>query len=170
MIKTNITNDDVWGRLDWRRLLAAFALAPLVPAVLISMPSLFDESGFNGFVNLARVYVLVGGYPATVFFGFPALLILKRWFRPRLIGTAFAGGLVATAPWCLLMLLPGQSGTASVDGQLTVQDGQRTLIGWILDSNILGLAFPLGALGGTVFWLVGLCRYDVRPTSASRSM
>ena len=170
MIETNIANDDDWGRLDWRRLLAAFALAPLVPAVLISTPSLFDERSFSSFMRLVTLYALFGGYPVALLFGLPALLFLKRWLRPRLIWTVLAGALVATAPWCLLLLSPGQNDFSSVGGQITVQDGQQTLFGWIEVSKMLGLIFALGALGGMVFWLVGLCRYDVRPASTPRSM
>ena len=170
MIRNNVANDDVWGHLDWRRLLPAFALAPLVPALLISMPSLLDERSFSSFVRLATLYALIGGYLPTILFGLPALFVLRRWLRPRLIWTVLASALVATAPWCLLLLLPGQNDFSSVGGQITVQDGKRTLLGWIEVSKMLGLIFALGAIGGTVFWLIGLCRYDVRPAPASRSM
>ena len=165
MVETNIAKDDDWSRLDWRRLLVAFALAPLVPALLISMPSLFDERGFSSFVRLVTLYVLIGGYPAALIFGLPVLLVLKRWLRPRLIWTVLAGALVATAPWCLLLLSPGQNDFSSVGGQITVQDGQRTLYGWIAASGILGLASALGAIGGSVFWLVGVCRFKAPAAS-----
>ena len=96
-------------------------------------------------------------------------MVLKRWLRTRLIWTVLTGGLVATVPWFLLMLLPGQNDFSSVGGQITVQDGQRTLFGWIEVVKMLGLIFCLGALGGTVFWLVGLCHYGARPASTCRS-
>ncbi len=169
MNTTNITNDDVWDRPDWRRILGAFSLAPLVPALLASTPVLLDEGSFSSFARWAMIYALIGGYLPTILFGLPALVVLKRWLRTRLIWTVLTGGLVATVPWFLLMLLPGQNDFSSVGGQITVQDGQRTLFGWIEVVKMLGLIFCLGALGGTVFWLVGLCHYGARPASTCRS-
>lgn len=169
IIKTEITNDDVWDRLDWRRLLAAFAIAPLVPALLVSTPSLFDEGGLSSYVRWVALFALVGGYPAALLFGLPALLVLKRWLRPRLVWAVLAGGLVAAAPWSLVMLIPDQLESASVGGQVTVHNGQRTLFGWISALQVLGFAFALGTIGGMVFWLVGVCRFKARPASTSRS-
>ena len=77
MLNISGTCDNVSHRLDWRRLLLAFAIAPLVPSLLAAEPWLFDDRDFSSYMRIVSLFALVGGYPAALLFGLPALLILR---------------------------------------------------------------------------------------------
>jgi len=134
----------------------AFILAPLAPALLISLPTSFDGLDNGGLLKTVAMFALFGGYPATLIFGVPALLILKRWLRPRLMWLMLAGGLVASAPVACSTLTGPQPESAWVDGRLIAQGGNLTEAGWTQMSHLLVAIFVLCATGGLTFWLVGV--------------
>lgn len=144
--------------LSRHRLVLAFILAPLAPAALIATATLFDGLDNGGFLRTAVLIALFGGYPATLLFGLPAFLILKRWVRPRLIWIVLVGGLVATAPVACSLASVRLPERATVDGVDTVQDGRLTAAGRSQNARLLEATFVLGALGGLTFWLAGVRR------------
>lgn len=150
-------------RLNPQRLALGFVLAPLAPALLISTSSLFDGKDNGSYLKTVMLFAFFGGYPAALVIGLPALLILKRWLRPRLAWAILVGGLVAATPWGLAMLFGGQPDSASIGTHVTVQNGQRTLWGWIEAGKFLVGVFALGGVGGLAFWLLGIFR--LRPPS-----
>jgi len=152
-------------KLCRRRLVLAFILAPLAPALLISLPTLFDGLDNGGLLKTVAMFALFGGYPATLIFGVPAFLILKRWVRPRLVWIMLTGGLVAAAPVALSLLLTRPPEFASIDGQVIAQAGRLTKAGWIQHLYMLGAIFTLGVIGGLAFWIVGVRRFGRESTA-----
>lgn len=136
----------------WRVALG-FVLAPLVPAMLFG---LLDP----GLIGLAAMLA----YPSAILFGLPAYIVLRRLLRPRLLAIAVVGGLVAIAPFVVLTIFPSAIEASSNDC-VSVKAGHTTLCGTVESVKMMLLIFPLGALGGLVFWLCAVCG-DTRLTRA----
>lgn len=60
------------AKLSTWRIVAAFIVAPLVPAALFSI----DKPFYGDFLKSVSAVALVGGYLAALLLGAPALLIL----------------------------------------------------------------------------------------------
>ena len=141
------------------RIALAFLIAPLVPAAVAPIATIFDGLPNGSYLRTVALFALFGAYPATIIFGVPALLILRRRLKPRFVYVALAGGFVAAAPWLLLVLFGPNPDAASTGTQVTVQAGHKTLWGWIEDLRMVGGIFLLGLIGGVAFWLVAVCRF-----------
>ena len=141
------------------RIALAFFIAPLVPAAVASIATIFDGLPNGSYPKTVALFALFGAYPAPIIFGVPAFLFLRRRLKPRFVYVVLAGGFVAAAPWLLLVLLGPNPDTASIGTHLTVQAGHKTLWGWIEDLRMVGGVFLLGLIGGVAFWLVAVCRF-----------
>lgn len=137
----------------------AFIGAPLLPAAIVSTYTLFDGIPNGSYLKTVVLFALFGGYPAALVFGVPALLILRRWLEPKFLYIVVAGGLVAAAPWLLLVLFGSNPDFASIGTHVTVQGGQKTAWGWIEGFKMVGGVFLLGLVGGVAFWLLAVCRF-----------
>jgi len=130
-----------------------------VPAALASITTIFDGLPNGSYLKTVALFAFLGAYPATIIFGVPTLLILRRRLKPRFVYVVLAGGCVAAAPWLLLVLFGSNPDTASIGTHVTVQAGQKTLWGWIEGGRMVGGVFLLGLIGGVAFWLVAVCRF-----------
>lgn len=139
----------------WRVVLA-FLLAPLAPALLFALQTLFDGLPNGSYLKTTTMFAMFGGYPAAILFGLPLFFVLRDRVRPRFWIMTLAGGAVAAAPWLLLMLFAPQPDQAQIGSHITVLDGRMTWWGWIESAAMIGQVFGLGAMGGVVFWLVAI--------------
>lgn len=151
------------------RIIAAFLIAPLVAAFVLAcylpaydgLPHISDR-----IIRSTALYCFFGGYPTSLAFGVPAYLLLRRRVKPTWWACALAGGAVAAAPWLFLTLLPPGAATFEQTGQhVTVQNGVRTLWGWIEGLGFAGEIGALGLIGGLCFWLVAVAGW--RPRAAT---
>ena len=141
----------------WRVVLA-FVLAPLVPAALVAATTLFDGSPNGGYLTWLALFAVFGAYPATVLFGLPAFFLLRRRLKPRLASVVLVGGLVAAAPWLLIVVFVPNPDSAMIGEHVTVNHGVKTIWGWIEGLKLVGGVFLLGLLGGIAFWFAALWR------------
>jgi hypothetical protein len=148
------------------RLALGFLVAPLVPAALWLMPGLWHGTPITSFGSQVMLVVIYGPYPATALLGLPAYLMLRRRLSPRFITVALAGGLIAAAPWSVLMLLLPKPSDAWIGSCHTVIDGQTTWCGYLEGIKFIGLVFGLGAIGGIAFWICAIWR-DARLVGSS---
>jgi hypothetical protein len=132
---------------------------------LASLVTLFDGLENGGYIQWLVLLTLFGGYPAAFIFGLPAYFSLRDRLRPRLVYALLLGGLVAAAPWALLTLVGPNPSFASIGDHVTVQNGQKTLWGWIEAFKLVGEVFLLGLVGGGAFWCVLTVR---KPMGASK--
>jgi hypothetical protein len=148
------------------RLALGFLVAPLVPAALWLMPGLWHGTSITSFGSQVMLVVIYGPYPATVLLGLPAYFMLRRRLSPRLITVALAGGLIAAAPWSMLMpLLPNPS-DAWIESCHTVIAGHTTWCGYLEGMKFVALVFGLGVIGGLAFWVCAIWR-DARLVRSS---
>ncbi len=136
------------------RLILAFLVAPLAPSALVATATIFDGVD-NGGYGRWFAFVAVVAIPTALLFGVPAYFFLRNRVKPRLAYIVLTGGLVATAPWLLLVGfdLPY---FASSGQRVTIQGGARTLWGWLEWLSSISWIFALGMIGGLAFWLVAL--------------
>jgi hypothetical protein len=146
------------------RIVAGFILAPMAPALLFALATLFDGLPNGSYLKTAMQNLVVGGYPAAILFGLPLYFALRNWVEPRFMNLAMAGGAVAAAPWLLLVLIGPQPDWAQIGSHVTVLDGRRTLWGWIESGTLIGQVFLLGTIGGAAFWLIAVARARVNPS------
>jgi hypothetical protein len=144
------------------RIVLAFLLAPLAPAFLFALQTLFDGLPNGSYLKTAMTFAMVGGYPAVILFGLPLFFVLRNRVRPRLWVITLAGGAVAAMPWLLLVLLAPRPDQAQIGSHITVLDGRPTLWGWIESVAMVGQVFGLGAIGGVAFWLVAVASAPVK--------
>lgn len=114
-------------------MLAAFVLAPLVPAFFVASLVVLNDTGYALFVLMCALLL---GYFPTVVVGLPLYVLARRRVRPTLLNCALAGAFVADLPWLVVGLASKLNATRS---DLMTQ---------------IGLIGMLGAMGGGVFWLV----------------
>lgn len=138
------------------RIVLAFLLAPLAPAFLYALQTLFDGLPNGSYLKTALIFAMVGGYPPAIALGAPLFFALRNRVRPRLWVMTLAGGVIAAAPWLLLVLFAPQPEQARIGAHVTVLDGSVTLWGWIERAAMIGQIFGLGAIGGVVFWMVAV--------------
>ena len=113
------------------------------------------------------LFAFFGAYPAALIFGVPAFLILRRRLKPRVINCVLVGGVVAAAPWLLLVLFGSNPDYAVVGTHITVQHGLKTLWGWIDGLKMVGWIFGLGLIGGLAFWTAAV--FDPRRRALAES-
>ena len=143
--------------LRWWRFVAAFTLAPLVPAALFATTTLWDGLENATYLHLLLLTALLGAYPPALVLGLPALLILRGRVKPSLAAIALTGGVVASLPWLGLGLL-GNPDQASIGAHVTVRDGRTTFWGYVELAKLLAMTFALGAVGGAVFRVLAVGR------------
>jgi len=141
----------------WRVALG-FLMAPLVPAALWLLPGLWYGTPVASFGSQVMLVTFYGPYPAIVLLGVPAYLLLRRRLSPRLITVALAGGVIAAAPWAVLLLLLPHPTDAWVGRCHTVINGHTTWCGYLEGMKFIALVFGLGVIGGIVFWICAVWR------------
>ena len=134
------------------RLLAAFVVAPLVPAVAVAT-FMWWESNSAYFSNTLILVLLFGAYPAATILGAPAYLVLHRYIGPSALACGLVGGAIAAIPWLTLGVFGGPH-QATHGGKPTVVDGVLTAFGWMELLQFVSITFALGAVGGLVFWAI----------------
>jgi hypothetical protein len=138
------------------RIIAAFLIVPGATALLMAilMPA-FDgiSDPLDRVWRSAVLFALFGAYPTTVILGIPAFFVLRRHFYPKLINCSLTGAVVAALPWFILSVL-SHSGSASIGGRATVINGSLTAYGWLTNLIFVGQIATLGAVGGSLFWLI----------------
>lgn len=138
------------------RIIAAFVLVPAASALLMAilMPA-FDgiSDPLERVWRTAVIFALFGAYPTTLILGVPAFFMLRRHFDPKLINCVLTGAVVAALPWLILTTL-SQPDSASIGGRSTVIDGSLTPYGWLTNLTFVGQIGALGAVGGSLFWLI----------------
>ena len=91
----------------WRRLVAAVALGPLaapVGAVCVDSPSVWRGLAdilSNPLELLFVIPVHAVGYPATILFGLPVVLVLARWTVAGFIPVMAAGAAFGALCWAV---------------------------------------------------------------------
>lgn len=148
----------------WWRVVLAFLLAPLIAAFLFAcfqplyagLPSFPDR-----ILRTTLLYVLFGGYPATLVLGVPAFLILRERVRPSAWNCAATGAAVASFPWLLLGLVSNPEHAYS-NGHVTHQSGAKTWWGWVDLFTFVSETAALGALAGLVFWTIAAAEISRR--------
>lgn len=133
-----------------RQAVAAFLLAPLVPAAFVALVEPATTSRLGDFLLVA----IVGGYLPSLVFGLPLYLALRRRLAPRLPLVVGLGGLIAALPPLLVMLVSSdQQGT--IGGHtLAIVDLAFGWSGLAPGAAFAATCFGLGLCGGFVFWLV----------------
>ncbi len=140
----------------WWRIVAAFALTPLIAAFAFAiaqplyagLPSLLERIW-----RTTLFYAVFGGYPATLLFGVPAFLVLRKKVSPSAPNCATTGALVASLPWLLLGLISNPDYAYS-NGHVTHQNGAKTWWGWLDFFTFVSEIAALGALAGVIFWTI----------------
>ncbi len=142
------------------RIALAFLLAPAAAALAYAcllplyggLPDLADRV-WRTFL----LYLLLGGYPATVVLGLPAFFALKSRLYPTPLSCGLVGAIIAAVPWLLLGLLSSPNYAYS-NGHVTHENGSITLAG-LLDLGAFGAQLAaLGFFAGLVFWFVAAFR------------
>lgn len=157
--RSDVTSDGVAHQQPRRwRIILAFLIAPLVPSAAAATVTLVDGLPNGGYLQWLVLVALIGGYPAALILGLPAFFILRSRLRPRFMYVTFAGGLVAAAPWLLLVLFGPNPDMATSGEHVTVVSGAKTLWGWLEGMRMIGGAFLLGLMGGAAFWFISMWR------------
>jgi hypothetical protein len=139
------------------RLIAAFLLAPLASALAFAcfeplyagLPSYLDRI-FRTFV----MFSLVGGLPTAAVFGVPTFLVLRHRIQPTALNCTIAGGVIASFPWFILLLIPNGTDYSFDGGHVTIMNGHRTLWCWIYAAQSILQVAAFGLIGGLTFWLI----------------
>lgn len=140
----------------WWRLILGFAIAPLIASTTLAcIISLY--AGLPNFLTrvaqIAWICALFGGYPATIVFGVPAYLVLRRRVAPSVINCSLVGAIIAATPW-IILVMRSKATHAYSNNHFTVQDSVITWWG-LLDFIILIAELSvLGAFTGTIFWII----------------
>jgi hypothetical protein len=131
-------------KLNVWRVLLGFMLAPLVPALALSLIH------FGG-VHAIPLVLIYDALPATIIFGIPFFVLLYRRVQPRIVTIVVMGGIVAVLPRLWPMLAPAAS-HAQIDDCVTIENGRTTWCGLLWNMKFLSIVFAYGAFGGLVFW------------------
>ncbi len=145
----------------------AFIIAPLAPSAAVATLTLFDGVPNGGYLQWVVLFALIGGYPATLVLGLPAYFVLRSRLAPRFGHVALAGGLVAVAPWLLLMLFAPTPDLVVRGEHILAQDGVKTVWGWLDGLRLVGWIFLLGLFGGAAFWFAAVWRPPSRSAPAA---
>ncbi len=132
------------------RAIAAFALAPMVPALLSAPLLLLPIHNAQSLVSFILYICLIWGYPIALLVGVPAFLYLRRkgWLRFRHF--FFAGALVGT----IAPLLMG--GSALLIFLVHPTDAAQLLEGAKIVGGLLLLGTGVGSAISSAFWLIGV--------------
>jgi hypothetical protein len=131
------------------RLVLAFAIAPLIPGLLIALAgSTFfvvtdtrvDPRDFFGITAVSAIF----GYPVALILGAPLYVLLRKLSLDRAWIYALAGTLLGALLFALYPLFPGFANA-------------------IIDINLLPIAILLSVAATLTFWLIA--RPDRRPHS-----
>ncbi len=133
-----------------RQAVAAFLLAPLLPAAIVALIEPATTSRIGDFL----LVVLVGGYLPSLVFGVPLYLALRRHLPPRLPLVMSLGGLVAALPPLLVLLFGSEPGGTVGGHTLAIVDLAFGWSGLGPGTAFVATCFGLGLCGGFVFWLV----------------
>ncbi|WP_084366815.1 hypothetical protein [Rhizobium sp. RU36D] len=115
------------------RTILAFIIAPACAALILAFPFLFGSTGGVALALALWLAFASYGYIATLLFGVPAFLFLKKHIPLTPFVCGIAGALISVLPLALLRLL--------ADGSV-LEMGHATF-----------LAAP-GLLGGLFFWFL----------------
>ena len=147
------------------RVVLAFVLTPLFASLVVAlaMPLYAGLTSYSDRVLRSwPVYAVFGAAPATLVFGIPAFLLLKKLVRPTIIWCGLAGALVAALPWFFVGLLAGPD-QAWTDDHATILNGHYTLYGWLEFGWFLLMTASAGAVGGAIFWMIAAAKFSKRP-------
>lgn len=134
------------------RVVIGLVLAPLVPAVVISVAVFHDP--------IWGLFACILACPAAVCLGTPAYFVLRRWLAPTMLNGAIVGGLSTTLPVVFVVLTTEPPSQANPFGVVAALVQQFTTADRLGQAIALALVFCVGASGGLVFWWV------VAPTAA----
>jgi hypothetical protein len=137
------------------RILAGFLVAPLVGAAAMACVQPFHAGLQSIAEQIYRTTIalcLFGAYPATIIFGLPTFLLLRRKVAASPLNCALAGACVAAAPWLALALFSLLYVFGG--GYGPIANGRDIVRGWIEFSKMILEVAAFGALGGLVFWLI----------------
>lgn len=137
------------------RIILAFLIAPLAPSALAATLTLFDGHPNGGYRQWFALFAFAA-FPTALLLGAPAYFLLRNRLKPRLVYIVLTGGLIAVAPWMLLVIFGPAPEFASSGQRVTVEHGARTLWGWLEALGSISGIFALGLIGGFTFWLVAL--------------
>jgi len=149
-----------WQDLDPWRLVVALAAAPVLPILLGAVAGVYVSPILLG-PAFPFVWTVLPAEIWSVMFG-----IFYLMTAPRRSGTItranciFAGGLSVVAFPLILMLLIGVLMGAELSALAAVALPFSVLAGLFLT--------PLGALGGWIFWLIGVRPAKLAPSSTAR--
>ncbi len=132
------------------RTIAAFLIAPLIPAILsAAYTSGYDVGEF--FVSLYLI-CLVGAYPPAILIGLPIYFLLRKNVRPTLISVVMIGASIAVLPWLILEFFGPRSDRFEFNGVILIENGKHTVAGWNSVLRAWTKSVMLGAIGGAVFY------------------
>jgi hypothetical protein len=139
------------------RVIAAFAIAPMVPILLVfGVPELYAAHP-NVWDPKFRLWLLIAtfvAYATTLVIGVPLFLLLPRKVVASLVNCVLAGACVAATTWLMLGLIPTPNSSSYSGGHDTIVGGHYTVWGWIDFGTLILEIAALGALGGLAFWLI----------------
>ena len=129
------------------RIVAGFAVGPIVPALLLSVVWLFVEKDY-GSANWMTIAFRIG-YPTALLLGVPAFLLMEWRGWTSAYAYAIAGALLGLAPCFVLVMamIDFAGGVEELNG-----DGVQTI------GTFVALGLFCGIVAGLAFWLI------VRPT------
>jgi glucan phosphoethanolaminetransferase (alkaline phosphatase superfamily) len=126
---------------------AAFLLAPILPAVLLALVFLRSAEA------AVLLYAVVLAFALLI--GLPIYLFLKARNRAGFFSSVTAGAVTAVLPWLLLTFPyhPSSRFTSTVNNVPHFVDGVPTFAGLLSYATSLLLFGFLGAIAGLIFWL-----------------
>ena len=137
------------------RVVAAFLVAPLPVAFAFAYWGMGTEplGMVHRFFSIAILGLMFLAYPCELLIAVPAFVYLRKRLRPTLLNCAGVGLVVAVLPWLVLTLV-STTGSEFAGGHFMVEDGRRTVWGWLNLLSGLGEMAAMGAITGAVFWFV----------------
>ncbi|MGN6277236.1 MAG: hypothetical protein ACTHM8_00750 [Sphingomonas sp.] len=134
---------------------AALMLAPPVAALAVLLDGIWADglAGLTGGL-LFTFYVAIVAEIVTAFIGIPTLAVLYGRLKFRLIWCVLAGGLIAAIPSAIVARSSIQPDFASVDGVVTVVNGQLTHAGVMEELKGVMLMAGFGIIAGFAFWAI----------------
>jgi hypothetical protein len=136
------------------RHVAAFSLAPAVPALIVGVFAPEDDSNSS----VGR-FVIGTAYAHAALLGIPVYLVLRSTARLRLGWVLLSAFLIGAVPSLMLFLFESFAPTnSSVGGVVMAQDASLTVAGY-LNALLIACLFGLWAvLSGFLWWLIGVYR------------
>jgi len=143
------------------RLILASAVAPAVPALILSAfivgmtiaAGNFDRLGSD--VAFVAFFAGVVSYAHAIVLGIPVALWLGRNGRLTLLPVLAYSALIGALPYSILMTwweLDENTGSVSFDGVAHTIDGTLTLDGWLNHAQVVLMFAGYGIASGLVWW------------------